>query len=155
MLSNIADFTNWQTAILYIILLSISFFDIKTKTIPDEFIEIILLIGLLNMGVRIAETSNWNYSIVLDGIMGLILGGLPLLIIAITSDGGIGGGDIKMLASIGMLVGKIKILEIAIGVLLIASVIICIKLILKIKTSTAFAPYITIITVVITLRNLF
>lgn len=147
MLGSIDYFTNWQTAIVYLILLSISFFDIKTKIIPDEFIDLILFIGLLNLTISATGSSQLNYLIVLDRIIGLTLGGLTLLTIAVMSDGGVGGGDIKLLASIGMLVGKIKILEIAIGVLLMASAIILIKGIFKTKSSTAFAPFIAIATV--------
>lgn len=50
----------------------------------------------------------------LSGIGGFLAGGLPLLFISAATDGGIGGGDVKLTALLGMIAGPSGILDLLI-----------------------------------------
>jgi len=146
LLENIMKFIFKQNAIFYLILFIITLIDIKKKIIPDKFTFIIFSIALVT---RVIVAIQGDYTTLVDGFLGLILGGLPFYIIAMTNDGGIGGGDIKLLAAIGMWVGTVKIIEISIGVMLVICLIIIVKVLLKNEKSTPLAPFIALITMLV------
>jgi prepilin signal peptidase PulO-like enzyme (type II secretory pathway) len=72
--------------------------DIREKLILDKIILPSLII-LVIIRLFIGEHSFWYYSI--GGVVGFLL----LLLIAILSKGGMGGGDIKLYAVIGIVLG--------------------------------------------------
>ncbi len=72
------------------LLMAASYTDIKRREIPDAIPMFIALISLLNL-----KLSN-QFGIVI---------GLPFLIAAVLVEGSIGGGDIKLTGSIGMVLG--------------------------------------------------
>jgi leader peptidase (prepilin peptidase)/N-methyltransferase len=78
-------------AALFCILLSVaSAWDIRKRIVPDTLNALILCAGLLTFSpVKLA---------------GLLLG-LPLLIAALLKEGGMGGGDIKLTAASGFVLG--------------------------------------------------
>lgn len=76
----------------FLILAYASFYDIKTKTIPDRVHIIIILLGLININP-------------LDSITGLIFVPIPFLITALLKGDGIGGGDVKFMAANGFFLG--------------------------------------------------
>jgi len=79
-----------QAVLLFILLLVASLWDIRKRIIPDELVSLILCAGMLAFTpIKLA---------------GLLLG-LPLLIAAINKEGGMGGGDIKLTASCGFVLG--------------------------------------------------
>lgn len=79
-----------QAALFFILLLVASIWDIRKRIIPDELNAMILCIGLLTFTP--------------DKLAGLLLG-LPLFIAAILKEGGMGGGDIKLTAAAGFVLG--------------------------------------------------
>jgi len=79
-----------QAALFFILLLAASIWDIRKRIIPDELNAMILCIGLLTFTP--------------DKLAGLLLG-LPLFIAAILKEGGMGGGDIKLTAAAGFVLG--------------------------------------------------
>ena len=71
-----------------IILLGASYFDIRTRTLPNWIHVLILLVGLID----------FNFT---KSVSGIVLAPLPFLIMALIEEGSIGGGDIKLIGSSG------------------------------------------------------
>lgn len=128
---------------LLLLLLIISVIDLKTKIIPPGLVVLGIILGFF---INIYFFNRIN-------ILGFIFGGLFPLLLAFITDGGIGGGDIKILAMLGLWVGFKDITYIMLILFIITSIIIGIALILRnlnlIKDrSMAFAPYITFSTLI-------
>jgi leader peptidase (prepilin peptidase)/N-methyltransferase len=79
-----------QTALFAGILLAAALCDIRRREIPDSLCVILALAGLIDFSPA-----------KLPGI----LAALPLLIAAMTKEGSIGGGDIKLTAAAGLTLG--------------------------------------------------
>ncbi|WP_339192343.1 prepilin peptidase [Paenibacillus sp. FSL E2-0230] len=80
--------------LLFPLLLWASFCDLNSKQIPNMIPLAIFLVGLLHFSP-------------LFSIAGLLCTGLPYWIGAIGSDGKIGGGDIKLMAACGFVLGPL------------------------------------------------
>lgn len=77
--------------------INLSFVDIKYMEISDEINCILLLIGLFNLFINF-ETAYLYF-------LGFIIGGGIYLLISASTNGAIGGGDIKLMACIGLIFG--------------------------------------------------
>lgn len=94
-------------SIIISILLVISIIDYYHQIIPDNLLVLIIIITVL---YRIAAYFIYGISISLsDSIIGFITAGLLFTIIALVSNGGMGGGDIKLIAILGFILGLKKI----------------------------------------------
>lgn len=80
------------------ILIVICFIDAKSQIIPDEVILLGLLAGIIFSCID-SKNLLKNY------IPGALIGSGILLFIVIISKGGMGGGDVKLMAVIGMFLG--------------------------------------------------
>lgn len=79
-----------QAALFCILLSAASAWDIRKRIVPDTLNALILCAGLLTFSpVKLA---------------GLLLG-LPLLVAALLKEGGMGGGDVKLTAASGFVLG--------------------------------------------------
>lgn len=133
----------YKYIILFTFLVIVSIIDLRKRIIPIPFIIIGISLGLF--------INIYLYKKIY--ILGFLFGGfIPLLITFISDDGtgrgAIGGGDIYLLAILGLWVGFENITNIMLILFTIASIIIGISLVLKklnlIKgCGIAFAPYIT------------
>ncbi len=96
------DFTLDKTLAPAIFLLSllaiIAVIDYKHKIIPNR----ILLVGT---AVGIALNLAVGKSTLAQMFLGLVAGGTVLLVVAVISKGGIGGGDVKLSAMLGIYLG--------------------------------------------------
>lgn len=82
-------------AICFILLLLFaSICDLRTRQIPNSLSLAIVVVGLLHFSSFIAFS-------------GLLITGLPYLLAAIFSGGKIGGGDIKLMAACGFVLGPL------------------------------------------------
>ncbi len=84
-------------------LIVISFIDLDFQIIPD-----IISISLILAGLLLSVLPHSTYNLVADfkeSFLGILVGGGSLLIIALLSKGGMGGGDIKLNAGIGAFLG--------------------------------------------------
>lgn len=123
-------------SLLVSLLLLIAFIDFRTMLIPNWTVLFILGAGLV-FGF-VSPGIPW-----LEKIIGLLLVGGILLLIALLSRGGLGGGDIKLMAAVGFFLGW----RLALCSLFLASVtggIIGIALLaggkVKMKTEIPFGP---------------
>lgn len=79
-----------QMLVFIVLLIVASVFDLKCRIIPDFLCGLILLTGLLTF----APVK----------LFGILLA-LPLLVAALIKEGGMGGGDIKLTAASGFVLG--------------------------------------------------
>ena len=93
-------------------LIALSVIDFRTYEIPVGFNVFILVLGLIRV---ITDYHYWP-----EYIIGLVSVSVPLLIIFYATKGrGIGGGDVKLMAAAGLLVGwKLAVLAFFLGCLL-------------------------------------
>lgn len=148
-------FYGWDT--VYSILLSsiycltisalivLSLIDIKTKTIPPGINLFILVMGLAAVMTKYFEKGR-STDIVLDHLIGFFSISLFLLLLFYATRGrAIGGGDIKLMAAAGLLLGwELVILAFLIGCVL-AAVIHPIRMrIQNVGRALAFGPYLSL-----------
>ncbi|MBO0475880.1 prepilin peptidase [Vagococcus sp. DIV0080] len=86
----------------YYLLLTITISDIEEHKIPNAVLLPFFIIGLFER-LLISPTSNWFF----NPLLGVIFGFGVMFLLAYFSKGGMGGGDIKLLAVIGVFVGPI------------------------------------------------
>lgn len=82
-----------------------SFIDLAHQIIPDGVLLVGGILGIPLVYLQSLEQLKW-------GIVGFFAAGLLLLIIAILSKGGMGGGDIKLAAVMGLYLG-LKLVAVA------------------------------------------
>ena len=122
---------------LFSALIALSVIDFRTYEIPIGFNIFILTLGL----VRVAtDYSNW-----LQYLIGFLVVSVPLLILYYATGGrGIGGGDVKLMAVCGLLIGwKLILLSLGLGCI-IGSVIHVIRMkASKADRVLAMGPYLS------------
>lgn len=141
------------TTILYFITvfaLSLAFsVDFKYQLIPDEVDIVIGICGLINLILNISNW--WNY------LIGALIGGaifysLNLIALLILKKEGMGLGDVKLMAALGLLFGIKNILVITLVSFFLGAIIGIIVMIIKRKEKEeyiAFGPFIVIATVIL------
>lgn len=120
------------------VLLIISVIDLAIKKIPNIFVSIIL--GWALLWQLCSPALPW-----LDALLGMVAGGGVTFLVALLSRGGMGGGDIKLLAALGFLTGWLNLIPLFfIAVLLGAAVGVALIAIQKKngKTALPFGPFI-------------
>ncbi|MDE7266039.1 MAG: prepilin peptidase [Lachnospiraceae bacterium] len=118
-------------------LLALSVIDFRTYEIPFGFNLIIAALGLIRV---LTDLSNWT-----EYAIGFFAVSVPLYLIYIVTKGrGIGGGDIKLMAAAGLLLGwKRIVLALVIGCIL-GSVIHVIRMkVSKAEHVLAMGPYLS------------
>lgn len=101
------------------LLLAASYTDIRKREIPDTVCVLLVLIGLINFSYL--------------NLLGVLIG-LPFFLAAVLKENSIGGGDIKLTASAGIVLGFWKgIYGLIIGLSLLILFYLCFILISKIK----------------------
>src|SRR3989338_2853414 len=131
-------------ALLCTSLIIIAFIDLEHKIIPD----IITLPGIL---IGLIISFIFSYTPLTHSIKGLLIGGGLFYLIAILSMGGMGGGDIKLIAMIGSFLGWEKVLLTIFLGSLSGSIIGIILIILRKKgrkDTIPFGPFLSLGTIV-------
>lgn len=124
-------------ALLTSSLIVLSVIDFRTYEIPVGINIVILILGVLRVIL--------DYKHVTDYLLGFIsVSGFLLLLYLITKGRGIGGGDIKLMAGVGLLLGvKLTILAFLLGCI-IGSVIHVLRMNIKgADNILAFGPYLS------------
>lgn len=119
-----------------IMLVKISYIDYKLKIIPNKLSICVAVLGIFNL---IINYDNCKIYIASAAITFAVF-----LFLAIITDGGIGGGDIKLFTALGLVLGHEIMLVITVTFVVAAIITIPKFLLKRIKTkeSIALAPYI-------------
>lgn len=123
---------------LFSILLIVSAIDLERRKIPNLFTGMILAWALLWQLIN--PEISWA-----DAALGLLAGGGITMLIALISRGGMGGGDIKLLAVLGFLAGWLDLfLILLLAVLLgaVAGIVLILSRKKNGKTPVPFGPFI-------------
>ncbi|NLJ41899.1 MAG: prepilin peptidase [Clostridiales bacterium] len=137
-------------ALVISILIIITFIDIEHFIIPNALVLAGLIIGILSLIIGVSPIE-W-----VDALLGLILGGGAILITAILAKlilkkDGMGGGDIKLMAMIGLFMGWRQTGIILLLSVYISFIFIIVMLIFKTKKTgeyLPFGPFIALATVI-------
>lgn len=132
--------------IIFSALVVMTFIDLDTKEIPNGIVLLIIALGII-LFFTMPEVIWWHR------LVGSVVISLPLLIIAMITGGGIGGGDIKLFFAIGLALG-FKLTLVA-GLLAIVSggligAILLIAKVAKKGTELPLGPFIALGTVIST-----
>ena len=143
---------NITTVIYFVTIFSLSIafcIDFKYQLIPDEVSILIAICGIVNIFFNI---SNW-WSYLLGAVIGgAIFYSLNLIALIILKKEGMGLGDVKLMAALGLLFGIKNILVITLVSFMIGAVIGIIVMIVKRREKEeyiAFGPFIVIATVIL------
>lgn len=105
------------------LLIPITFVDIDTFTIPNGFIIFGMIAGVLFIASGILPDEDAGYKKnIIDALLGLTAGAIPLIIIDLGSRlilkrDGMGGGDMKLMAMVGLFLGwKLTLMALLLGV---------------------------------------
>ncbi|MDO5521445.1 MAG: prepilin peptidase [bacterium] len=130
-----------MTSVLYALtasaLLSLSMIDFQTFEIPVGFNLFIAAVGLVHLAL---DYQNWS-----DYLIGAVsVSGFILLLIIATKGRGMGGGDLKLMAAVGLLLGwKLTILAFFLGCVFGSILHITRMKITKADHMLAFGPYLS------------
>lgn len=124
------------TALFYAVLIVVSFIDLDTMEIPNGAHIIIIALSVASV-LLVPEIS------IIDRLIGLVCVSVPFLLISLFT-GGFGGGDIKLLAVSGLLLGWKGVLTGAlIAIVVGACVGVAYKLITH-KRKMPFGPFLSL-----------
>ena len=121
-------------------LVVVTFIDLEHQIIPDGVLLVGGILGVPLVYLQSFEQLKW-------GIAGFLAAGLLLLLIAVLSNGGMGGGDIKLAAVMGLYLG-LKLVAVALMLAFILGGFIGMILILtgikKRKDPVPFGPFLAV-----------
>ncbi len=130
-------------AVLFSVLIVISFIDLKYQIIPDGLVLTILILGAANGLYQIlAADVHWYIFLI-----GFFAASVPLLILGLIFPDGMGGGDIKLMAAAGLFIGwKLILLSLFLGALygLFVSVFILLAKKGSLKSAVPFGPLLSL-----------
>lgn len=93
-------------ASIAVVLITIAGIDLKTMIIPNGTVISLIIIGGLYTIARIIFPSSFAIPITwLEALIGFFAASVPLFLVAVLSKGGMGGGDIKLMAAAGIFLG--------------------------------------------------
>lgn len=116
---------------------AIAWNDWKNRKIPDQFVTAVFCAGILAAAI-------FDEITILNRISGLLIVSIPLLLLAFFVPGSIGGGDIKLMAAGGFLLGKAWIIQAFVMGIMLAGTYVIVLLIRKKadrKTEIALGPF--------------
>ncbi len=122
------------------ILVMAAWIDWDTRIIHDRFSVGIALLGLFSLGLFPEHTLSQRF-------LGCVLVAVPMLLLSLVIEGAFGGGDMKLMASSGFLLGA-KSVAVAMFIGLMAGGIYCGIMLkkgkLKRKDAFAFGPFLAV-----------
>lgn len=131
-------------------LIIIFVYDLKHQIIPDEIIYTLLVVGLLFVGINSFIVMDYKYLI--DHLAsGLLAGGFFFFLAAVSKGKWMGGGDIKLAAFMGLVLGWQGVLVALYIAFILGAVFGCFALLTKEKKLSSkipFGPFLVIGTMV-------
>jgi leader peptidase (prepilin peptidase)/N-methyltransferase len=136
--------TGLLAASVFSALLVISVIDYRIQIIPDGIVIFLAIVGLANALFQILYLgAPWHLYVI-----GIFAASLPLLILGLLYQDGVGGGDIKLMAAIGLFAGwKIAFLSLFLGAvygLIYALVLLLLRQKVGRKTAIPFGPFLSL-----------
>lgn len=122
-------------AIISSLLLVVAVIDYQLQIIPDSLIIFGLFSGVVFHFVFHTHVS-W-----INGGIGLLMGGGLFFLIALATNGAMGGGDIKMVAMLGFLMGWKEVLLISFLSFVIGAIVSILLIALKKKNRKDYIPF--------------
>ena len=118
-------------------LLALSVIDWRTREIPVGFNIFIFILGLIKL---FTDLSNWHqYVIGLFAVSGFLF-----LLLVISKGKAMGGGDIKLMAATGLLLGwQLNIIAFLLGCVIGSIIHLALMAIKKVGRELAFGPYLS------------
>ncbi len=121
--------------------------DFKVKKVPNFLAAVLILVWMVFFIIHIIAGEGFSTlgQRFLQALIGFLTGGIILLVCMLVSRGGIGAGDVKLIAVLGLFYGMIGILNILFYSCLFAVVISVFLLVakkLKLKDSVPMTPFI-------------
>ena len=132
-------------AILISLLITVTWIDFQHQVIPDE---VIIFGFVFSLFFHLFHDAHFIFR---NGILGFFIAGGVFLLIALMSNGAMGGGDIKLMTMLGFWLGWKNITLIILLSFFIGAVVSIVLIITKIKRSkdyVPFAPFIALATVI-------
>lgn len=131
-------------AVLITSLIISAFIDLKYQVIPDKVVLTTFIMGLL-LNILINKEN------ILYHLMGFALGGGTIFLIVVLSRGGMGGGDIKLFAAVGIFLGfRLTALALLLSFILgsFAGIVLVLLKRKKINDAIPFGPFIALASVI-------
>ena len=148
---SIKNAASWQVVleqqILLHVLIAAAGIDYSVKKIPNILVAVMLLVWIVFLGIDFVQDPDFSSigTRLLQALGGFLTGGIILLIFMLLSRGGVGAGDVKLVAVLGLFYGMIGILNILFYSCLFAAIISIILLVakkLRLKDTVAMSPFI-------------
>lgn len=128
------------TAVVLILLAMAARIDMVTKRIPDRISLCIALLGAVSLGLFPEHDF-------MDRLAGMVIISLPMFLLALALEGAFGGGDVKLMAAGGFLLGW-RAVSLAALIGLGAGGIYCVVMLAagkrKFKDRIAFGPFLSL-----------
>lgn len=121
--------------------------DLKSKSVPNSLILIMLGAWVITMIPKLFLEIDSAAVILKDSILGFIIGGGLFLLVYIISRKGMGGADVKFMAAAGLYIGSARVLSAMLyGAVILALIGIILLALKKIgrKDTLPFIPFIYI-----------
>ncbi|MCX7920397.1 MAG: A24 family peptidase [Clostridia bacterium] len=126
-------------AILSSILAAASVKDLQSKSIPNEIIIFSIATGLVTSALHM------SISALINSIIGFIVIGVALGILSFITKGGVGMGDVKLAACVGIFLGLSQTISAVVLATMLSGLIGIVLLIARVydrKSTIPFAPFI-------------
>ena len=121
--------------------------DLKVKKIPNKIILILFVVRIVGLIFEYIHDGAFSTDKLIFSGLGLLVGGLFMLICMLLSKGGVGAGDVKLIAVIGLYYGLAGVLSILMVTLFFAAIYSIVMLLTKkakMKSTLPMAPFIFI-----------
>lgn len=134
-----------QASIIWDLVLAIAIVDRKTKKIPNTAILFALVVRIVFITIKAFFSPTDFKFVVFQSVLGMFVGGFIILACLLISRGGVGAGDFKLFAILGLYYGLSGIIQIMMYSLFFAAIYSVVMLIsrkAKLKSTMAMAPFI-------------
>lgn len=125
------DFYLVHYSILIVILVAVAKIDFEEEMIPNEIVMLVLSINALFLLLEVQNDLGDSQAITISAVMGFLSGGGIFILVNTLQKNGVGAGDIKLFAALGIPLGFIGIISICLNTFLFAAITSLILLRLK------------------------
>lgn len=134
---------------MYLIAFSVvlAYIDKKERIIPNRMLIALLWSAFIFLLVKIALNPSGWITLVGSSVIGCLVGGGIFLLSHMISRSGIGAGDVKLFAVLGLYVGNYAVIGIMLMSLLLTAIVGAFNVVRKkieLKQAVPFAPYVAV-----------